>query len=69
MERVRLSPTALASVVAAVIVFASVTSAYVVKFFSSQHMTAKSKSGSIASACTQTPQSEKIYFVSCGGTF
>ena len=59
----------IASVVAAFIVLASVTSSYIVKFLSSQNLATKSKSGTIASACTQTPQSGKLYFVSCGGTF
>lgn len=69
MERVRLSPTALASVAAVFIVFASVTSAYIVKWFSAHSLATKSTSGTMASACTQTPQNEKVYFVSCGGTF
>ncbi len=68
MERVKLSPTALASVAAILIILASVTSSYVVKIFSSKTIATKS-SGTLASACTETPQKEKVFFVSCGGTF
>lgn len=69
MFRLKLNFTYIAMLIAGIIVLTSLAGSLVYRLLSGNSISINSNQGVLASACTPEQKSDKIYFVSCGGTF
>ena len=69
MSHLRLTLSQIATGLAGIIILASVAGTMLYNFLSGHSLSVSQSSKTLALACTSQQDENKIYFVSCGGTF